>query len=82
MYMQHTHVHVCNITYTHCRMSCEYQESQDGLLKEKQAYEAQLELLQRTVHEYEALMASKVSSLIKCILNFVGEYSLRENIWL
>lgn len=62
----HVHVRVCTLTNTcgYCRMVREYhklEESRDGVLKEKQAYEVQLELLQRTVHEYEELMTSKVS---------------------
>ena len=60
----HVTVYLTVFTHTHCRMSHEHQECQDGLLKEKQAYEAQLELLQRTVHEYETLMSSKVCAYI------------------
>ena len=46
-----------------CRLSQEYQklkDSYDVILNEKKEYNSQLELLNETVKDYEALLANKV----------------------
>jgi chaperonin cofactor prefoldin len=56
-------------------LSEEYQklkESYDAMLNEKKEYSSQLELLNETIKEYEALIANKVFELLvhKCMDRF------------
>ena len=63
-YTLHATPHIISHALYKCRMSHKCQklkETEGVIVKEKQVYESQLQLLQGTVHEYEALMASKVS---------------------